>query len=893
MSRNAACASSVRASIAIVVSTVVLAWSAGLYAAEDKKDDTKKDDDQELAAVQVTGTRIQSPNVTAANPVTSITGEEMRRLGIVNVSDVLTQLVPQNISTYTPTLTGDSQTSRGGMENLDRGSFFIGNTIANLRGLDPTFGSRTLTLIDGRRTVSTSNQADVVDLNTIPSNLLERVDVVTGGASATYGSGAVAGVVNLVLAHRLTGLNVDLDYGVNEAGDGQNPHVAISGGLPVFNGSGHLLLGGEWQDQHAIRNCAEARDWCAKSRTMFSNSTGVTTSITDPLTPLPGFEGLPAHFEMSNVRFSQFSPNGTIYFNDSTVTSDYRFSADGLSGEQYALGYRGGTGGNAINGDGPLVTSTTPLIPSNNRKSLFSNFEYDITPRTTAYMQASYAATDAVNRNPLTTGSYCARFDVPGVKGTNAVAGATLIFATTQPAHEISTGLPYNKTRALQWFAGSPTGSTIPNNFAIFLGLVAPPPAQAAGTTFLTGFAAGNGYTSAADLGKPPGTSQPGVAFPFYVPVDISPNVPTFNFNNNAVGHWTKISWDTYTAGPPPSSLYTKWSNQFWILDSITLTNAFDSGTATTLPQLGRNAYAFLNNMTPDALYQVQNGFSAATPAAATPTGVDSLYGVGLCNGSTPVRKVWNPQIQQTTTQKSDTWHAVAGIRGHFGDDWKWDGYYQYGTTNSSSKATNVQTNLRMAFATDAVVDDRKTVVINGQAHSNLTTDVMPDGTHGTYGTPICRITRDGAPVLDTTGRPLSTPEGLASLASGCKPINIFGSVYSNNVSITSPFLNNYTTSYDAAALQGAGAGLRLRGYRIERRHHAADGVADHLRHLVAGLGGAADLGLHARPQQQRSGQPGHQGRLLPALRPRAHLGRCLSVAARSRRKGRSSSTCR
>ena len=127
-------------------------------------------------------------------------------------------------------MTGDDQAGfgGGGMERLDRGSFFIGNTIANLRGLDPTFGSRTLTLIDGRRVNSTSNQADVVDLNIIPSNLLERMDVVTGGASATYGSGAMAGVVNLVLNRRLNGVNLDMDYGINEAGDGaQPPRVAV------------------------------------------------------------------------------------------------------------------------------------------------------------------------------------------------------------------------------------------------------------------------------------------------------------------------------------------------------------------------------------------------------------------------------------------------------------------------------------------------------------------------------------------------------------------------------------------------------------------------------------------------------------------------------------------
>ncbi|MEO8314666.1 MAG: M56 family metallopeptidase [Pseudomonadota bacterium] len=95
------------------------------------------------------------------------------------------------------------------------------------RGLDPTFGTRTLTMVDGRPIVSTSNQADVVDLNIIPSNLLERMKVVTGGASATYGSGAMRDVVNLVLNNRLTGFNLDMDYGINEAADGSSSQASI------------------------------------------------------------------------------------------------------------------------------------------------------------------------------------------------------------------------------------------------------------------------------------------------------------------------------------------------------------------------------------------------------------------------------------------------------------------------------------------------------------------------------------------------------------------------------------------------------------------------------------------------------------------------------------------
>src|SRR5262249_44471488 len=150
MFRNSASAPFARASLAALLgSAAILLWSPAVSAAEEKKEVLE---DEELKEVQVTGTRIQSPNVTAANPVTSITGEEMRRLGIVNVSDVLTTLVPQNISTYMPTLVGDegvSATSEGtafGNPSIARGSLFIGATIANLRGLDPQYGSRTLTL---------------------------------------------------------------------------------------------------------------------------------------------------------------------------------------------------------------------------------------------------------------------------------------------------------------------------------------------------------------------------------------------------------------------------------------------------------------------------------------------------------------------------------------------------------------------------------------------------------------------------------------------------------------------------------------------------------------------------------------------------------------------------
>jgi outer membrane receptor protein involved in Fe transport len=750
--------------VAIAGFAAMVAFSPQLLAAQSANEE------DELEEVQVTGTRIQSPNVTSANPVTSVTAEEMRALGIVNVADALTTLVPQNISTYMPTLVGDNQAGfgGGGMETMDRGSFFIGNTIANLRGLDPSFGSRTLTLIDGRRVPSTSNQADVVDLNTIPSNLLQRVDVVTGGASATYGSGAMAGVVNLVLNNRLEGVNLDVDYSVTERGDGGNPHVTISGGRPFFNGRGHGLLSFEWEKRDAIRNCAAARDWCAESRTMFSNfdqATSFGANTLSTFTPLPGYEGFPARFEMSNVRRSQFAPTGTLYFNNANVTSNLRFNADGTALEEYSLGFRGGTGQNAMNGDGPLATWMTPIRPSTDRKVLFTHFEYDFTERTTGYLEASYSRTVSLNQNGYTTGNYCVRFDSQGTAaqlGAKASMGETITGGgSTWPAVPV---VDFD-----EWFAGNPN----------------PAPVQSitAGSQFSNAnFRQWLGWSG----GNMP---APGFAAPYWVSGGTTGDYgasgatrtspPTYTFANG-----TPI-WIHVKNNPPAG-------NEWWVLAGIVLTADFeDPGTPAQLPGLGRNSYAFLDALTPEALEQVRGAFGSGgshgaiidqqtggllagfSSTAGGGSGLDTIYGPSPCQGFTAMRKVWNPQLEQWTHQVQEPWRAVAGLRGRFGEDWRWEVYYQYGRTDSRSRQNNVPTTLRLSFAMDAVIDDR------------------PGSP--TYGQPVCRVTRDGVPVIDYQGRPLSDVEALARLAEDCRPINIFGYDYSGY---------DHFAGFDAARVQ-------------------------------------------------------------------------------------------
>jgi outer membrane receptor protein involved in Fe transport len=127
---------------------------------------------QNLEEIVVTGSRIRrTSDFETSNPTTVVDGQSMKDLGIVNLGEAM----PSNVSSFRPETTGNS-------------NFFTGSTIANLRGLNPFFGSRTLTLVNTRRFVPT-NQGDGVDLNFIPSILIDHVDSVTGGASAAYGAG--------------------------------------------------------------------------------------------------------------------------------------------------------------------------------------------------------------------------------------------------------------------------------------------------------------------------------------------------------------------------------------------------------------------------------------------------------------------------------------------------------------------------------------------------------------------------------------------------------------------------------------------------------------------------------------------------------------------------------
>ncbi|HEY6927057.1 MAG TPA: Plug domain-containing protein, partial [Steroidobacteraceae bacterium] len=216
-----------------------------------------------LEEITVTGSRIKRTNdFNTPTPTTVIDSSAMNSMGVVNIGQTL-QLTPANASTFTPANTGNS-------------NFFTGAYIPDLRGLNPYFGSRTLTLVDGQRFVQTE-QGDQIDLNFIPQIMVQRIDVVTGGASAAYGSGAIAGVENVILDNKLEGGKVTGDFYQTSHSDARDHHFGAAYGHSLFDGKFHFTLGGEVEHQDPA-GCVNARTWCANAAGVYQGVNPVTGS---------------------------------------------------------------------------------------------------------------------------------------------------------------------------------------------------------------------------------------------------------------------------------------------------------------------------------------------------------------------------------------------------------------------------------------------------------------------------------------------------------------------------------------------------------------------------------------------------------------------------------------
>ncbi|MDO8907466.1 MAG: TonB-dependent receptor [Pseudohongiella sp.] len=184
-----------------------------------------------LEEVVVTGSRLQrDPNMTSAQPVQTIDAETIGNSAVTDLADLLTENPALMASSISSNNSSTGNTGRSGN---------VGGSALNLRSLG---SNRTLTLVNGRRHVSGIEGTSSVDVTTIPSGLIERVEVLTGGASAVYGADAVTGVVNFVLKEDFEGVQFSARGGISGEGDGENYGLEALFGRNFDDGRGNVTV---------------------------------------------------------------------------------------------------------------------------------------------------------------------------------------------------------------------------------------------------------------------------------------------------------------------------------------------------------------------------------------------------------------------------------------------------------------------------------------------------------------------------------------------------------------------------------------------------------------------------------------------------------------------------
>lgn len=250
--------------------------------------------------VVITGSRIARPNLESTNPIATVTGQDLTERGTPNIGDALAEL-PALGSTFT-------------QANSTR---FIGTAGINRLDLRNLGTSRTLVLVNGRRHVTSSPGTYDVDTNTIPNELLESVDVVTGGNSAVYGSDAIAGVVNFKLRRDFDGIRLRGQSGISDEGDAATYSGSFTIGKNLFENRINVAFAAEYD--HSDQLLMNQRDDFTGALTGFPGfTTTEPVSTYNPLTrtttatPNRNDNGVPNTTLVDGLRFAQLNGNGML-----------------------------------------------------------------------------------------------------------------------------------------------------------------------------------------------------------------------------------------------------------------------------------------------------------------------------------------------------------------------------------------------------------------------------------------------------------------------------------------------------------------------------------------------------------------------------------------------------
>lgn len=348
----------VRGGLAIGASLIAPTFAGGLFASAQAAEGQLKT--APIEEVVVTNSRLDLAGFQAPTPTTVFGAEDIESSGITHIGQLAYQM-PQFQPSTNPTTA--STTSGGGGSNF------------NMRGLG---NNRTLLLVDGRRHVPNAPNG-TVDTNVIPAGLVERVEVVTGGASAAWGSDAVAGVVNLILRKRFEGLELEAQAGSSEHGDAEDYRASALFGRAFAGERGHFVLAGEYSNNKGISD-QTAREWGRKEWWIVNNPRFA-----------PG-NGEFARLIAPGARTGNATEGGLIL---TGVLAGTRFEPGGVPVQhdpgEFPLGASGTIGGDGVN-MGKYAQLVVPL----ERGNIFSHMSFDVSDSLEAYAELSAAYSESI-----------------------------------------------------------------------------------------------------------------------------------------------------------------------------------------------------------------------------------------------------------------------------------------------------------------------------------------------------------------------------------------------------------------------------------------------------------------------------------------------------------------
>jgi outer membrane receptor protein involved in Fe transport len=346
---------------------------------------------EELVEVTVTGSRIVRRDLEAASPVVTVENQVFEQSSTLAVESVLNRL-PQFVPANTQFNTSDvfpSATSTPGISTV------------SLRGLG---SNRTLVLVDGRR-AQPVNSTLVIDTNSIPSSALESVEIISGGASATYGADALAGVTNFKLRRDFEGLDLQFRSGITERGDGEENRVSMLLGANVADGRGNAMLGIEWTERGEV--LAIDRPFYARALKDSATNAGANARM-NGFSYEPNLGSIVAGQGMSSDARDAFQAAANALFPERPAgytvrtTTPFYLNTDANS-TLYKVDRQGlGFAGDIVNDPNYKITPSGALQQTNldlryssplTRYSLFGKADFEITEGLEAFSQVNFVNT--------------------------------------------------------------------------------------------------------------------------------------------------------------------------------------------------------------------------------------------------------------------------------------------------------------------------------------------------------------------------------------------------------------------------------------------------------------------------------------------------------------------